>query len=322
MHFGLLILIGALFLIFRSGIIRSTGLSTAGLRGEFFKALDAVPTQFQNLSTRIASTAATENYRWLGSVPQLREWGNGRLAKGLRVESYSIENLKYESTLEVDRDEISDDQLGQIRIRINELAQRAATHKDFLISQLLINGATAGFNSYDGVTFFNAAHVSGASGNQDNDLAPAAVAPNTPTTAEFRLALAQAITAMLSFRDDQGEPMALDAGGMIALVPPSMYFTALEAVNASVINNTDNMMKGAAQVVSFPWLTVASTWYLLKTNVSVRPLILQDREPLEFGSIAEGSEEEFKRERYLYGVRARYRMTYGYWQYAIRNVFA
>jgi len=78
-------------------------------------------------------------------------------------ESYSIENLKYESTLEVDRDEVADDQTGQIRIRIAELAERAASHKDFLLSQLLINGETAGFNSYDGVSFFNDAHVSGSS---------------------------------------------------------------------------------------------------------------------------------------------------------------
>ena len=61
--------------------------------------------------------------------------------------------------------------------------------------------------------------------------------------------------------------------------------------------------------------------YLLKTNGVVRPFIFQDREPLEFGSLAEESEEGFKREKLLFGVRARYRMTYGYWQYAVRTTF-
>ncbi len=64
---------------------------------------------------RVVSTSDREDYRWLGTVPKVREWGQGRLAQGLRVESYSIENLKYEATIEVDRDEISDDQTGQIR---------------------------------------------------------------------------------------------------------------------------------------------------------------------------------------------------------------
>jgi len=104
-------------------------------------------------------------------------------------------------------------------------------------------------------------------------------------------------------------------------VPPSMLFTAMEAINASVISQTSNVMQGAAQVIALPWLSTASTWYLLKTDGVVRPFIFQDREPIEFKSLAEDSEEEFKREKFLYGVRARYRMTYGYWQYAVRSVF-
>ena len=108
--------------------IMNTGLLTKGLRSEFFNRFEATPTHFTELATRIPSTSDSETYRWLGTVPKMREWGTGRLAKGLRTESYSVENLKYESTIEVDRDEISDDQTGQIRVRIGELAQRAATH--------------------------------------------------------------------------------------------------------------------------------------------------------------------------------------------------
>ena len=70
-----------------------------------------------------------------------------------------------------------------------------------------------------------------------------------------------------------------------------------------------------------PWLTNAAIWYLLKTDGVVRPFIFQDREPVEFSALAENSEEAFKREKFLYGVRARYRMTYGYWQYAVRTTF-
>ncbi len=42
---------------------------------------------------------------------------------------------------------------------------------------------------------------------------------------------------------------------------------------------------------------------------------------MEFKALETGSDEEFMREKYLYGVRARYRVTYGYWQYMVRNVF-
>ncbi len=298
-----------------------TGLLSKGLRSEFFDRFEGTTTYYQDLATRIPSNSDSENYKWLGTVPKMREWGSGRLAKGLRTESYSVENLKYEATIEVDRDEIADDQTGQIRVRIGELARRAATHKDFLLAQLLSNGASGGYHSYDGVPFFSAAHVSGESGAQDNDLTYNADDAGDPTTAEFKAALKQAIATMLVFKDDQGEPMNIGVSGLVCVVPPSMLFTAMEAVNASVIANTDNVVKGIARVIALPWLSAASTWYLLKTDGVIRPFIFQDREPVEFGALTETSEESFKREKLLFGVRARYRMTYGYWQFAVRTVF-
>jgi phage major head subunit gpT-like protein len=300
----------------------NTGLLTKGLRSEFFDRFEKTAVYYQELATRIPSTTDTETYRWLGTVPRMREWGNGRLARGLRMENYSVENLKYEATIEVDRDEIADDQTGQIRVRIGELAQRAATHKDYMIGQLLINGGNAGYHGYDCVPFFGGSHVSGSSGTQDNDVTYAAAAgDNQPTTDEFKGSLKQAIATMLSFKDDQGEPLPVGMSGLVCAVPPTMLFTAMEAVNATVINQTSNVMAGAARVIALPWLSSTTVWYLLKTDGVVRPFIFQDREPVEFGALAEESEEGFKREKLLFGVRARYRMTYGYWQFAVRTTF-
>jgi len=299
----------------------NTGLLTKGLRSEFFSRYDAATTYYQDLATRIQSNADTETYKWLGSVPRMREWGTGRVARGLSTESYSVENLKYESTLEVDRDEISDDKTGQIRIRIGELAARAATHKDFLISQLLINGETAGFNSYDGVSFFNDAHVSGLSGAQDNKLTSTAVDPDDPSTDEFKKALNTAIGTMLGFKDNLGDPMANSATGLACIVPTSMFMRALEAVSATIVSSTSNVLQGAARIIAFPWLTDVSKWYLVKTDGVIRPFLFQDREPAEFTALTEESDEGFRREKFLYGVRARYRLAYAYWQFAVRVDF-
>lgn len=299
----------------------NTGLLTKGLRSEFFGRFDATPTHYGALSTRVVSTSDRETYRWLGTVPKIREWGTGRLAQGLRAESYSLRNLKYEATIEVDRDEISDDQTGQVRLRVAELAQRAATHKDFLISQLLIAAETAGNNGYDGVSFFNAAHVSGSSGNQGNAMTFDAVIENAPTVAEFSDALKAAIGQMLTFKDDQGEPMLVSASGLMCVVPPTMLFTASQALNATVLGDSTNVLKGIAGVIAMPWLTDKSKWYLLKTDGVVRPFIFQDREPVEFNALTDDSDEGFRREKFLYGVRARYRMAYGYWQYAVLTDF-
>ena len=299
----------------------NTGLLTKGLRSEFFNRFDATTTYYKELATRIASNSDHETYKWLGTVPKIREFGTGRLAQGLRTESYSISNLKYEATIEVDRDEISDDQTGQIRLRVAELAQRAATHKDYLISQLLINGETSGNNSYDGVSFFNDAHASGSSGNQDNALSYDATNPDAPTVDEFKESLKAALGQMLAFKDDQGEPMIISASGLICVVPTTMLFTASEALNASIVDDTSNALRGVARVISLPWLTDKSKWYLMKTDGVVRPFIFQDREAVEFNAQTQDSDEGFRREKFLYGVRARYRMAYGYWQYAVLTDF-
>lgn len=299
----------------------NTGLLTKGLRSEFFSRFDATTSHYRDLSTRVPSTSDRETYKWLGTVPQLREWGAGRLARGLRTESYSIENLKYEATIEVDRDEIADDQTGQIRLRVGELAERAATHKDYLIAQLLISGESTGFPGYDGQPFFSSSHVSGGSGSQSNLLMSDVTTPSNPTTEEFKGSIRQAISRLLSYKDDQGEPMPGNATGLVCVVPPGLYFPALEALYATVVNATSNVLEGAARVISLPWLTDATKWYLLKTDGVVRPFLFQDREPIEFTALTDASDDGFKREKHLYGVRARYRMTYGYWQYAVRTQF-
>lgn len=301
--------------------IINTGLLTKGLRSEFLDRFEKATTHHQDLATRIQSHSDSETYRWLGSVPRMREWGTGRVARGIGSESYSVENLKYESTLEVDRDEISDDKTGQIRIRVGEMAERAASHKDYLIAQLLLNGESAGFTSYDGAIFFSNAHASGASGSQNNKLTGEAVAVDDPTTDEFKAALKAAIGSMMAFKDDQGDPMSLAATGLVCVVPTTMYLTALEAVSATVVSSTSNVLAGAARVIAFPWLTDLSKWYLLKTDGVIRPFIFQDREPVEFTALTEESDEGFRREKFLYGVRARYRLAYGYWQFAIRTDF-
>lgn len=304
--------------------IIKTGLSTPGLKSEFFRSFEEVSTIWQDLCTVVKSDKDKETYGWIGSVPSLREWGDGRLARGMFSESYSVKNMKYESSLEVDRDEISDDQTGQIRQRVRQLAQRAAEHKDALLADLIINGASAGFNGYDGVPFFSATHAMGKSGTQSNLVGASATDPNAPTAAEIRTAMKAAISKLMSFKDSQGEPVNQNGMGLVAIVPPANYIEFLEAFQSALISTGGtNVLANAAKVVTFARLSNAAKWYLLKTEgVALRPFILQDREPIEFGALEKDSDEGFLREKFIFGVRARYRLTYGEWARALEVTFS
>ena len=110
-------------------------------------------------------------------------------------------------------------------------------------------------------------------------------------------------------------------GARVARDLPAGACLLLASLAAALLASTSNVVQGAARVVAFPWLTDASKWYLLKTDGVVRPFIFQDREPVEFTALTEDSDEGFRGEKFLYGVRARYRLAYGYWQYAVRMDF-
>ena len=225
----------------------NTGLTTKGLRSTFFERFDAMTRArlYERAATRVQSDTASEIYRFLGQAPSMREMGTGRLVKDFLSESYTIENAEYEATVEVKRSEVDDDQTGQIRMRIEEMADRAAMHKDKLLANLLINGATAGNLSYDQVTFFNAAHVSGESGSQTNlSTNEAADATSLPTVAEMKIGIQGAISAMRVLVDDTGEPLFLSESGLLLVVPPALEWVAREALNAAMIASTNNVMVG------------------------------------------------------------------------------
>lgn len=300
--------------------IKSTGLTEAGIRNEFFARLAEYPSYYEKLAIRVASTLPSEKYRWLGSTPKMREWRYGRLIQDIRSEKYEIENGKYESTIEVDREEIEDDQTGQIRQRINEMAEKAATFKDYLIAQLLLDGETSGV-CYDGHPFISDAHESGESGVQSNKLTYNAADADKPSVLEFKAALQEAIAAIMGFKDDQGDPVTYSVNGLFVIVPPTMFFTAREAISAATIGATTNVVQNIAETICYPWLSDQSKWYLAHTGGAQRPIIYQDRIPLEFTALENNSENAFKRDAFLYGTRARFKMGYGNWQKLVRMDF-
>lgn len=101
------------------------------------------------------------------------------------------------------------------------------------------------------------------------------------TTAEFKSSLVAAIAAMIGFKDDRRDPMALSASGLAGVLPTTMPFTALVAINSTVIANTSNVLDGAARLIAFPWLTEAG----------VRPFLVGSRPK----TVASGSSRSINR---------------------------
>jgi phage major head subunit gpT-like protein len=304
----------------------AASLSSRAIIGAFYNTLDqSILAWVQLVSMLFTSDQDSEEYKWLGMSPAMREWVGGRHAKGFRENGITIANKEYEATLEVLVKELRRDKTGQVMIRIRELAQRTNSHWGSLLSTLIINGATN--TCYDGQYFFDTDHEEGDSGAQSNKInvdiseLPASVhgVVARPSVEEMQQAILQGVTQILGFKDDQGEPMNEMATSFLVMVPTSLSTTA---------NNALTMPKGTAVSEQLPinlQLSVAqnprlSSWTdkfaIFRTDGETKPFIRQQETEVELKAKAEGSEYEFDNNAHQYGVNASRNVGYGYWQHA------
>lgn len=298
------------------------GLSSRAIIGEFYRRLevDAGSTWVPGTSMLFQSNQPSETYKWIGMSPAMREWVGGRLAIGFSDQGVTIVNKHFEATMEVLRSEQRRDKTGQIMVRIAELARRTNAHWASLLSTLIEAGETA--LCYDGQAFFDTDHSEGSSGTQDNDITSNVGTTTAPTAAEMELAIIQAMSQIMGFKDDKGEPMNDNASGFLVMVPTPFLGAAWAAVKAPVIvsgsgaaTNVITTMNGfSIQIAVNPRLTWTTKFAVFRTDSSTKAFIRQEEEEVRMEAVAEGSEEEFKNDRHLYGVSAWRNVGYGFWQ--------
>lgn len=138
----------------------------------FNQSLEATQTMWEQIATRVPSTGAKNDYKWLGAMPKLREWIGERFVQSLEAFNYEVANKDFESTVSVDRNDIEDDQLGVYRPLIQALAQSARMHPEELIFDLLAAGLTS--LCFDGKAFFATDHPVGDGTDSNYDSGSAA----------------------------------------------------------------------------------------------------------------------------------------------------
>lgn len=313
------------------------GLSSRAIIGEFFWRLeqDAGLSWANQISMQFTSDQEAETYPWLGQSPVMREWIGGREAKGFRENKISIENKHFEATMQVLVKELRRDKTGQILIRIQNLAERTNTHWASLLSTLIQNGASQ--VCYDGHYFFDTAHQEGKSGVQSNKITVTlSTLPipsdergiaTDPSVRVMKSAIFKGIKQIIGIKDDVGEPMNELARSFLVMVPTDFMDVTSAAISNQVLsgaetNDLANNRNFNVTYVVNPRLTWSDKFVIFRNDGSVAPFIRQEETPVQMNAIAEGSEEEFKNKRHLYGVDAWRNVGYGYWQKACQVTLA
>ena len=139
-------------------IINSGNLQTLyrGFNAAFREGFGQAGADHMPFTLDVTSMTRTEEYGWLGQFPGLKEWVGERVLRGIREHSYTIRNKKFESTVEVERDDIEDDHYGVYAPLFQEMGRSAGAHPcELTFAQLKTGFATA---CYDGQYFFDTDH--------------------------------------------------------------------------------------------------------------------------------------------------------------------
>lgn len=278
------------------------------------------------------SNQASEEYGWLGQVPQMREWKGPRVIKKLSESSYTLRNKKYEATLGFKKDDMVREKLGQINARIAEFASRGNSHWAKLMSDLII----ANGNGYDGNAFFYASHSEGDSGTLSNELTKTDytaldfTTTGKPTAIEMSAAILAVIGHFYTYKDDQGEPINEFAKRFRVVCPTVDYWTAARAAVSKELLATSaggavsNTLLGKDLQIDVSLnnrlnqTSYTQYFYVFRTDAPIKPFIRQQEGGVDQQSLDENSDHYFKNDELLFGLKTNRAAGYGLWQYAIR----
>jgi phage major head subunit gpT-like protein len=282
------------------------------VRTEFFRAYNELrASDWQRFTTVVSSGAAEEYYDWLRLVGDVREWIGDRVINQGVSQRYSIRNKTWEFGFYLERSAVEDDQSGQIGLAITAAAQRAAEHQGRLVSEVL----EAGFDDacYDGVAFFSDSHPLD-DGTTFSNLTDALL------DAE---AVQDGLETLMGAKRNDGAPWGNHVGPerTILMVPPALYFSALELTQHPFYDAgsaANNPLAGLFEVALNPYLSSDSAWYLLMTTEPLKPLVFQQRTELELTAQTDPATGDvvFRNDLYAFGTRQRYNAGYTFPQLA------
>jgi phage major head subunit gpT-like protein len=130
-----------------------------GLTTAFNVAFQETEVWYPQVAMTVPANTKILDYKFMLEFPTVREWVGDRVVKSLEGKSYQITTRDWEATIEVDRNDIRDDQIGLYAPIVAALGEEAKNHPDKLIADLMTNGWTA--LGFDGRPFFFDGHPVG-----------------------------------------------------------------------------------------------------------------------------------------------------------------
>ncbi len=281
------------------------------LRTEFSLAYEggygSAPLWYQAIASDISSSTKSNTYGWVEKALKVRKWVGPREAQNLASQKYVLENEPYELTVEVDRDDIEDDNLGQYSGQIIPMFGTAvAQHPQTLIADMMADNTAL---AWDGEALFSANHVIGST-TYDNLDGLALSADNLNTVYSYmservdETGRSLGVTPSHLFHAPRLKRTALEICNATNAVRPQLNAAGSDNVGGAAI---DNVMRGWVTPVEVPeWAALPKMWVVADCTKAIKPFVRQTRRPFTF--VARDNPQDpkvFDLKKYTYGTEGR-----------------
>lgn len=265
----------------------------------------------RSLTNVVTSTKKIEQYNWMARMSKVREWIGPRVLNRFKAYGFTIENKKWEDSVEVLADDISDDQLGQYMPLIQNMSTEMNAHYPRLITAVLEAGFEA--EGYDGQPFFDTDHPVG--GRNITSVS------NMGTLKFSRQGLQAAFLNLPNLRDDNGEMLGIRYDTLY--LHPSKEMDAKEILEGEWVFEAGqiagyNKARGLIKKILFlDYQDDPEKWFLADTRRPIKPLILQVRERPTWQAVTNLNDSQvFDTDNFKFGFKARHNAGYNLWQLA------
>jgi phage major head subunit gpT-like protein len=269
---------------------------------------------YQALADEIVTNAPREIFTWLAGFQGMEEWVGERTLSDMKTYEIEVQPKKYQGALTLDRDDFDDDRFGMYIRQVQQMAEEYNRLRRRLIAELLKNGENSD-PIYDGEPFF---------GDRTNEFGR--LQSNLTENAALDVdTFYEVFEKMETLRNDADK---------LYNIKPDMLITSpaqRQAVDSLFKNigaqrvydgnatpadrNNDNLLFGMipeGNILIDPYLE-GDDFYLVDSSTILKPILSTVRDQLETDTVGPGSEFAFKNDAYLWGIRARFEVTYGVW---------
>ena len=232
---------------------------------------------------------------------------NAEYAKGYKVKSIDFERAR------------SLKGLNQFQDNINQLQTRARDHSTERAMTLLIAGAASTYGTcFDGQNLFDTTHsYTNVAGTQDNIVSGTGV-----TMATVQADILSAIQKFAGFywTGTDGEMRLLNSNvtKIDIVCPPEMYSVFLQLKSGMAISSVAaNIVSGYIGNIIVKKMTDLNNWFVINSNTTHKPIIVQVEKPLEF-TYSDTKSEAYRKNRLMeYEVYTSKGIAYGAWWTAV-----